>query len=326
MDNSTDTEVLRAAVDWLDEGAGIILVTVARTWGSAPRRAGALMAIHADGRFVGSVSGGCVEDELVQRTLRGEFEQQPPVLIEFGIDNASAHQIGLPCGGHLQLVVEYHEAAQPLREVLARMDAHQRITRRVCLGSGEASLHAARVDDDCVFDGDNLYKVFGPAWRMLVIGAGELSRRVAQLAMTLDYAVTICDSRPEYASDWQVEGTELSTLPPAQCVRDFEPDPYSVVLSLAHSPVLEDEALAAALNSDASYVGALGSRKNQQARLERLRGLGLSDAQLAQLHGPVGLDIGSRTPAEIAIAITAALIQARSKLVKTQSRLEVQRG
>ena len=161
---------------------------------------------------------------------------------------------------------------------------------------------------------------------MLIIGAGELSGRVAQLALTLDYAVTICDSRPEYASGWEVDGTEFTTAPAAELIAHFAPDPYSAILALAHAPVLEDEALAAALQTDAFYIGALGSRKNQQARIGRLQKLGLNDSQLAQLHGPVGLDIGSHTPAEIAIAITAALVQARNQYVQQLSQAGAQHG
>jgi xanthine dehydrogenase accessory factor len=326
MDRSTDSEVLRTAVDWLEKGDAVTLVTVIRTWGSAPRRPGALMVIHADGRFAGSVSGGCVEDDLVQRTLRGEFEQQAPGLIEYGINTATTRSIGLPCGGRLQLVVEYLDAAPPLRRVLDSVDARQRISRRVCLNTGESSLHAAATGDDFEFDDDNLVKVFGPDWRLLIIGAGELSRRVAQLALTLDYAVTICDSRPEYASGWKVDGTEFTTMPPAELVTGFAPDSHSAVLALAHAPVLEDKALAAALKTDAFYIGALGSGRNQRARIGRLQKLGLNGSQLAQLHGPVGLDIGSHTPAEIAIAISAALVQARNHRVRQLNRAETQHG
>jgi xanthine dehydrogenase accessory factor len=326
MDRSTDSEVVRAAVDWLEEGAAVILLTVARTWGSAPRRPGALMVIHQDGRFVGSVSGGCVEDDLVQRTLRGEFEQQPPGLVEYGVNTSTAARIGLPCGGRLQLVVEYIDAAPPLRRVLDSMDARQRISRRICLNTGESSLHDAAASDDFEFDDDNLVKVFGPGWRLLIIGAGELTRRVAQLALTLDYAVTICDSRPEYASGWEVDGTEFTTMPPAELIAEFVPDPHCAVLALAHARALEDSALAAALKTDAFYIGALGSRKNQHARIGRLQKLGLNGPQLAQLHGPVGLDIGSHTPAEIAIAITADLIQARNQCNQQLTRVESQHG
>ena len=320
MDRSTDNEVLRSAVDWLEQGAIVTLVTVARTWGSAPRRPGALMAIHADGRFAGSVSGGCVEDDLVQRVLRGEFEQQAPRLVEYGINTATTRRIGLPCGGRLQLVVESLDTAAPLRKLLDSMATRQRISRRVCLKTGEASLHAAAASDDFTFDDDNLVKVFGPDWRMLIIGAGELARRVAQLALTLDYAVTVCDSRPEYASGWEVDGTEFTTTPPAELIVHYAPDPHTTILALAHAPALEDEALAAALQTDAFYIGALGSRKNQKARIGRLQKLGLNNPQLAQLHGPIGLDIGSHTPAEIAIAISAALVQARNQYQQQLAR------
>jgi xanthine dehydrogenase accessory factor len=312
MDFSSDNEVLRAAVDWLDDGDAVVLVTVVDTWGSAPRRPGALMVIHRDGRFVGSVSGGCVEDDLVQRVLRGEFERQPPQLIEYGVSKTSVHRIGLPCGGRLQLLVEYIQVAAPLRQIQERMDAHERVVRSVCLNTGESSIHSAAADVEFVFDGDQLTRVFGPLWRVLIIGAGELTRRVAQLALTLDYAVTICDSRPEYASGWEVDGTEFSALSSEVFIQRCVPDERTAVLALAHAPPLEDKALAAALKTRAFYIGALGSRKNQQARLGRLQKLGLDATQLERLHGPIGLDIGSHTPAEIAIAITADLIKSRN--------------
>lgn len=326
MDRSSDNEVLCAAIGWLDEGAAVTLATVVRTWGSAPRRPGALMAIHPDGRFVGSVSGGCVEDDLVQRTLRGEFEQRPPRLIEYGVSTATTQRIGLPCGGRLELVVEYLDAAPPLRKVLQTMLDRQRITRRVCLATGEAGLHAAADDDEFSFDGDELCKVFGPAWRMLIIGAGELARRVAQLGLTLDYAVTICDPRPEYASGWEVDGADFSATPPAGLIPRYAPDRHTAVLALAHAPALEDSALAAALQTDAFYIGALGSDKNQRARIQRLQHLGLTGTQLARLHGPVGIDIGSHTPAEIAIAIGAALIQVRNRHTRRLPRAEARHG
>jgi xanthine dehydrogenase accessory factor len=326
MDKSTDIEVLHAALTWMDEGEAITLVTVAQTWGSAPRRPGALMAIHPDGRFVGSVSGGCVEDDMVQRVLRGEFEHRSPQMISYGISTATTQRVGLPCGGQLKLLVEYVDVAAQLRHVLEAMQGRKRIARRVCLATGEASLHAASSQEDFSYDGENLVKVFGPAWRMLIIGAGELARRVAQLALTLDYAVMICDSRPEYADGWEVEGVDFSHDEPSELVLQFSPDSYTVILALAHSPALEDQALYSALQSEAFYIGALGSRKNQAGRIKRLHKLGLSDKQLSRLHGPVGLDLGSHTPAEIAIAISAALIQARNQQMEYLKALEVHHG
>ncbi len=313
IDHSTDSEVLRTVVDWLDCGSRIFLVTVAGTWGSAPRRPGSMMAFHPDGRFIGSVSGGCVEDDLAQKIMKGELEHGMPRIVEYGVTREQTQRVGLPCGGRLKLLLERIDSARQMRKLLQTIESRQLISRHVCLNTGEASLLPSRDDKDFQFDGQNLIKVFGPRWRMLLVGAGELSRRVAQLAMTLDYAVTLCDSRPEYADSWQVDGTDFSTMNSADAITALHPDSRTVVLALSHTPALDDPALAVALQSNAFFVGALGSLKNQQARLNRLQQKGLSSTQLARLHGPVGLDIGSRTPAEIAIAIMAALVAERNQ-------------
>ena len=326
MDQSTDIEVVSTVVGWLEQGGVAMLATVVNTWGSAPRRPGALMAIHMDGRVVGSVSGGCIEDDLVQRSLRGEFENAAPQLLEYGISTATTQRVGLPCGGKLQILVEYIKDITPMHELLDSMQQGQRIARHVHLDSGKVSLRAINGDQDLVLDGRQLIKWFGPAWRMLIIGAGELARRVAQLALTLDYSVTVCDPRPEYASGWEVPGTEFSSNRPEQCLDNFGPDQHSIILTLAHAPQLEDQALAAALNTDAFYIGALGSRNNHARRLQRLQQLGLNATQLDRLHGPVGLDIGSHTPAEIAIAIIADLIKMRNQRVLQPSASEAVHG
>ena len=321
MDRSTDYEVLVAAVNWLDEGGPVFLATVASTWGSAPRRPGSMMVIHPDGRFTGSVSGGCVEDELTQQVLKGDFDQDIPRTVEYGVTSDMVQRVGLPCGGRLTLLLERIDSATQLRKLLQAVKSRHLVSRHVSLNTGEASLQpcnesAASHCDEFHFDQKNLSKVFGPRWRMLLIGAGELSQRVAQLALTLDYAVTLCDSRPEYADGWEIDGTNFITVNPAKAVTALQPDSRTVVLALSHTPVLDDPALAAALQSTAFYIGALGSLKNQQARLRRLQKKGLSDDQLARLHGPVGLPIGSRTPAEIAIAIIAALVAERNQAVQ----------
>ena len=326
MDRSTDYEVLLAAVHWLDKNSPVYLATVTSTWGSAPRRPGSMMVIHPDGRFTGSVSGGCVEDELVQQLLKGEFEHGLPRIIEYGVTSDLVQRVGLPCGGRLTLLLERIDSASQMRTLLQAVESRQLIRRHVCLNTGETSLHLCTENtgslyDEFHFDQLNLNKVFGPRWRMLLIGAGELSHRVAQLALTLDYAVTICDSRPEYAHGWQVDGAEFLTVDTAQAVTDLQPDSRCVVLALSHTPALDDGALAAALQSNAYYIGALGSHKNQQARLRRLQQRGLSEDQLARLHGPAGLNIGSRSPAEIAIAMMAALIEKRSRAATRKSEL-----
>jgi xanthine dehydrogenase accessory factor len=254
-----------------------------------------------------------VEDDLVQQVLRGAFETGTPRLLKYGITREATQRVGLPCGGRLSLVIERIDATPQLRKLLEVMEARQQITRRICLDTGETSLHPSRPGQDLEFDGKNLFKTYGPRWRLLIVGAGELSRRVAQLAQTLEYAVTLCDPRPEYAHDWQVEGTDFVTTPPAETITALHPDSHTAILALSHTPALDDDALAASLKSDAFYVGALGSMKNQNARKDRLQKLGLTSEQLARLDGPAGIAIGSRSPAEIAISIAASLIAERHK-------------
>ena len=312
MDKSSDIEVLRHAIEWLEDGAAIVLVTVAGTWGSSPRQPGSLMAIHPEGEFVGSVSGGCVEDDLVQRVLKGEFDNLRPTLLEYGVGTAALQRVGLPCGGRLTLLVEGIESASQLRQVLEVVESRQLIQRHVCLTTGETRLQPGWYANAFSFDGNTLLKVFGPHLRLLIVGAGELARRVAQLALTLDYTVTLCDPRPEYAHNWQVAGAAFVTTTPQHTVAQFQPDTRTAVLVLSHTPAIDDEALFAALQTEAFYVGALGSAKHQAARRKRLQQQGLTLTQLQRLHGPVGLEIGSHTPAEIAVSIIAALIAERN--------------
>jgi len=313
---SADQEVLTAAADWLDAGHSVYLATVAHTWGSSPRPPGALLAVRADdARFAGSVSGGCVEDDLSARLAANGARLALPRIERYGVTPEQNHRFGLPCGGRLDLVVEKLASAEPLRVILRAMDQRRLTTRRVCLASGEVSLHAAERDAAFRFDGENLIKVFGPAWRLVLIGAGQLSRFVAQMAQALDYEVIICDPREEVAAQWNVANAALDTRSPDDVVREYARDARSAVLALTHEPKLDDLALMEALVSPAFYVGALGSRANNEKRRARLASLDLPRDAVARLHGPVGLPIGSRTPAEIAIAILAEVTAVRNGIV-----------
>jgi len=317
---SADREVLETAADWLDAGHGVYLVTVAHTWGASPRPSGSLLAVRADdARFVGSVSGGCVEDDLSARLAAGGASQALPRIERYGVTPEQTHRFGLPCGGRLDLVVERLASAEPLRRILQVMDARRLTARRVCLATGEVSLHAAGRDAVFRFDGENLIQVFGPAWRLLLIGAGQLSRFVAQMAQALDYEVIVCDPREEYAAQWQSGDAALDTRSPDDAVRALVRDARSAVLALTHDPRLDDLALMEALVSPAFYVGALGSHANNARRRARLKQLDLPPSTIEKLHGPVGLPIGSRTPAEIAIAILAELIAVRNGITLYRS-------
>lgn len=314
--HSPDHEVLEAAADWLDAGHGVYLVTVARSWGSSPRPPGSLLAVRAhDGACVGSVSGGCVEDDLSARLAAHGAGMALPAIESYGVTAEQTRRFGLPCGGRLDLVVERLDAAAPLRTLLAAFGERRLVARHLCLGTGEASLHAATRVEEFIFDGDNLVKVFGPAWRLILIGAGQLSRLTAQMAQALDYEVIVCDPRDDYAGQWQVVGTALDTRSPDDAVKDLARDARTAVVALTHDPRLDDLALLEALGSPAFYVGALGSHLNSARRRARLAALDVPAAALARLHAPVGLPLGSRTPAEIAVAILAELTAVRHGVV-----------
>jgi len=311
---SADREVLATAADWLAAGDTVYLVTVARTWGSSPRSPGALLAVRAsDAHFVGSVSGGCVEDDLVARLAAHGMTQHFPAVETYGVTAEQTAQFGLPCGGRLDLIVERLESAAPLLAILAAFDKGELIARHVCLATGEVSLHPAGPEQDFSFDGENLVQIFGPAWRLILIGAGQLSRVTAQMALALDYEVIVCDPREDIAANWVVAGTRLDTRSPDEAVKDLSRHPRCAVVALTHDPRLDDLALLEALTSTAFYVGALGSHANSIKRRSRLASLGVSAGALARLHAPVGLAIGSRTPAEIAVSIVAELTAVRHR-------------
>ncbi|MHB8427616.1 MAG: XdhC family protein [Acidiferrobacterales bacterium] len=306
-----DLEVLRNAVAWKEQGHDVIIVTVAATWGSSPRPAGSMLVLRADGRMAGSVSGGCVEEDLVQRLRQRAPADRLPEVVRYGVSAEDTRRFGLPCGGRLELVTEKPGSCEPLRSIVRAIDARMLIARRLCLATGEASLHAAGRGSDFSWDGRDMVKVFGPAWRLLVIGAGQISRYLAQMASALDYEVIVCDPRVEYRDTWPVNGVAVDASMPDDAVAALACDARSAVIALTHDPKLDDLALMEALGSAAFYVGALGSTANNARRRERLASLGLPPDAVARLHGPVGLRIGSRTPPEIAIAILAELTAVR---------------
>lgn len=307
IDNG-DTEVLKQAIEWLDAGRQVELVTVARTWGSSPRPPGSLAAIRDDGHLVGSVSGGCIEKQLAIRIDKDDRARA----FAHEISTDEARKFGLPCGGHLELVFEALNDSSELKQVLQLLDERKRIARTVQLDSNQTRLETVGRDIEFNFDDQSIRKVFGPGWRLLLIGGGQLSRYVAQFALALDYEVVVCEPRPEFASAWSVPGCTLTDKLPEQAVLDYATDPNSIVLALTHDPNLDDSALIEALPSEAFYVGALGSKANNDRRRKRLTGIGLEPDEVARLHGPVGLSIGSRSAAEIAISIMAELITQRN--------------
>jgi xanthine dehydrogenase accessory factor len=317
--DSLDLQVLGQAREWRAAGHAVWLVTVIETWGSAPRPPGALLAMRDDGLVVGSVSGGCVEDDLIDRVRNGERVAMPS-LITYGVTKEEAARFGLPCGGNLRLVQEPLGATSWVDEVLERTARHELVARVVDLATGTVRVESARRGEAFGFDGKTMRALYGPRWRMLVIGAGQLSRALAQMALGLDFEVIDCDPREEYHLTWDVPGTTFSTAMPDDLAIELQLDPHTAVVAVTHDPKLDDLVLLEALKSPAFYIGALGSRGNTAKRKDRLAMFDLSEAEIDRLHGPIGLDIGSRTPAEIAVSILAEVVAVKNGVTVTQKK------
>lgn len=310
--NSLDIDVIRTALDWQSRGHRVVMGTVVRTWGSAPRPPGSLMIIRDDGQVAGSVSGGCIEDDLIRRVAEGELALRQPEVTTYGQTAEEVRRFGLPCGGSVQIVLEPLSAGSRLRELLVAIESHRRVQRRLDMTTGIAQLEDTTDGDRVQFDGQTLSTVHGPRLRLLIIGGGQLSRYLASMAVMLDYQVTVCEPRTEYHEGWErMEGVTLSTTMPDDLVLAMHLDEHSAVVAVTHDPKLDDLALMEALRTPAFYVGALGSLQNNAKRRERLLQFDVTEAEVARLHGPVGLNLGALTPPEIAMSIVAEMTAIR---------------
>lgn len=241
---------------------------------------------------------------------------QAPIPCRYGVTADEAHRFGLPCGGTLELVLEFNPDPQGLSELVARLDSGALVARTLNLADGTAHLSATAEPQALRLDDQALVNTFGPSYRLLLIGAGQLSEYLATMALFNGFAVTVCDPREEYRGSWSVAAATLWTGMPDDMVARFAPDRRSAVIALTHDPKLDDLALMAALDSPAFYVGAIGSRRNNEARRERMREhFDMTPQALARLRGPIGLYIGSKTPAEIAVSVMAELIAVRNGVV-----------
>ncbi|OGA05213.1 MAG: hypothetical protein A3H35_10595 [Betaproteobacteria bacterium RIFCSPLOWO2_02_FULL_62_17] len=309
--DSVDLEVVRSAVAWIRGGHRATIGTITHTWGSAPRPVGAMVAIRDDGQVMGSVSGGCVEDDLIDKVKSRAVAAEKPEVVVYGVTQEQATKYGLPCGGTLQIVLEPVREHSHLEDLLAAIERHELVARTLDMETGVASIQAGRWSDVLEFDGKILKSVHGPRWRVLLIGAGQVSRYLAQMAQALDYHVTVCDPREEYFEGWDLASVPLNRSYPDDAAIAMNLDAHCAVVALTHDPKLDDIALLEALKSPAFYVGALGSKKNNDGRRKRLADFDLAAAEIARMRGPVGLRIGSKTPPEIAVAILAEMTAVR---------------
>ncbi|AHG65505.1 XdhC family protein [Advenella mimigardefordensis] len=313
-----DVLVLRRLSAWRAERKKAVLATVTRTWGSSPRPVGSIMALCEDGAVVGSVSGGCIEDDLFYRYTTGDemaalTDSAAPCLVQYGLTAEEAFRFGLPCGGTLEILLEFNPDPHDLQTLVSALDQGQLMQRTVSIKTGTVQQRPVDAPLPFSFNKTTLSATFGPEFRMLLIGAGQLAEYVATMALFSGFAVTVCDPRIEYRKDWSVQGVTLLPDMPDDVVTTFQADARSCIIALTHDPKLDDLALMEALETKAFYVGAIGSRRNNQARRQRLmEHFGLEPEPLARLRGPIGVYIGSKTPAEIAISVMAEVIAAKN--------------
>lgn len=324
-----DVMVLRTLQGWRAAGRRALLATVVRTWGSSPRPVGSIMALCEDGSVVGSVSGGCIEDDLIDRHTRayaqgaptanavGDKDHRipsgPPTFVKYGVTADEAHRFGLPCGGTLELLLEYDPAPDSLATLITALEAGRLMQRSVRLADGAVTLSPAAAPTELVVDAERLTNTFGPEYRMLLIGAGQLAEYLATMALFNGFAVTVCDPREEYRGSWNVPAATVVSDMPDDVVLAFKPDRRSCVVALTHDPKLDDLALLEALNTDAFYVGGIGSRRNNEARRARMiEHFDQTEESLARLRGPIGIYIGSKTPPEIAVSVMAEILAVKN--------------
>jgi xanthine dehydrogenase accessory factor len=322
-----DTEVLGQIVNWLRSTTTCWLAPVVKTWGSSPRPIGSLLTCNADGKIVGSLSGGCVEDDLLEKLTGGELAKDAPQFFRYGVSAEESEKFGLPCGGSLYIVVEPLSADRHLdhfSHIVDRLKARRCVQRRVDLKNDTIDVTDADAHHPVDYDEDaeTLSQTYGPRHQLFIIGAGMLSKYVAEMAQSLDYAITVCDPRAELLDEFDVAGVTKIADMPDDAIKATANDRASAIVALTHDPRIDDMGLMEALKTDAFYVGALGSTRTSASRRKRLHELDLSEAEINRLHAPIGLPIGSKTPPEIAIAILAEITAVRkSREQESRTRL-----
>ncbi len=306
---------------WLKNQEDCWLCTVLNTWGSAPRLPGSLMVCNRDGSLVGSLSGGCVEEDLISVLQRGELAIGEPAYKIYGETDEDIEKFQLPCGGTLGILIEPFPALASNPELVQHFQLiEQHLQQRTCVqrlydyeNNSRRVLPSSHHPDvqyqlDSYGKVSQLDHILGPVIHLMIIGVCEVARYLAQFALATGYRVSICDPRPEMASEWSVEHTTLFTAMPDDTIRAYSADNNSAIVAVSHDPRIDDMGLMDAFDSNAFYIGAMGSKKTSEKRRERLRELGISAEDLKRLRAPIGLAIHSKTPAEIAISILAEII------------------
>ena len=337
MADSND-DVLNQAANWLASGKGVALATVIGTWGSSPRPVGSQLAVMDDGEFVGSVSGGCIEGAVIGEGLSSISDGKVRIL-DFGVTNEQAWEVGLACGGDIKIFVEKagdHSDVSRLaiERPLASVTNIQTGERSLVTSTGSegaidlssdmlSTVHRALRDDRsqlCNQDGKSLFvHIFNPPLRMIIVGAVHISQALIPMAQTAGFEVTVVDPRGSFATDARFPNVTLINEWPDDALEALTPDARTAIVTLTHDPKLDDSALEKALNSNAFYIGSLGSKRTHASRLDRLKESGFSSENLTRINGPIGLDLGATSPAEIAVSVLGEVIAAKHGKLETVS-------
>ena len=317
---SSQQQIISFVKEHLHREKSVWLCTILKTWGSSPRPIGAMMACTLDGELVGSISGGCVEEDFLEELREGKLKalyqsQAKPITVVYGETEAEQARLKLPCGGQLHVLLELLEPSVENKAVFeniySALERHSATSRIVNLSNGKITVGDHARKEALVIEKETMVHSLSPMYKLLLLGAGDVAKYVAEMALALEYQVTLCDPRPNYLDNWSVQGVKTSSRLPDDIVRESYSNPYSGIVALAHDPRVDDMALMEALKTDAFYVGAMGSERTSAARRDRLPELGLTKDEIDILHAPIGFEIASKTPAEIAISIMAEITAVR---------------
>jgi len=318
MDASAHDRIPETALGWHRAGRGAVIATVVETWGSAPRQAGSQLVIAGDGTMAGSVSGGCVEGAVVTEAMEA-LRDGKPRLLDFGVSDENAFAVGLACGGRIRVLVEPVGGQMPeamLADLVAARAARRAVAEVVNLGDwsrrlvpapAEGAIAARFRADRSGVEGDAFIAIHNPPLRLVVVGAVHIAQPLLMMARAAGYDCTLIDPRGAFGSEARFPGETILDDWPDEGVMKAGLNPRAALVTLTHDPKLDDPALRAALGSEAFYIGCLGSTRTHARRVERLSAAGFGPEAVARLHAPVGLDIGARTPPEIAISIMAEI-------------------
>ncbi|HWD14481.1 XdhC family protein [Pseudochrobactrum sp. sp1633] len=313
--NKRTANPLQLAQNWFEQERKLALVTVLSVWGSAPRPAGSHLICDDQGNFEGSVSGGCIEAEVIAQALDVLATGQTRDL-SFGISDETAWSAGLSCGGTIRLLIAPYDAAmhEMVTQIVQAQTQRQRVTSHTVLTNGHISLiptpDNAKITQ---LDETGFIQTYRPQPHIVVIGAVHIAQALAQMVRITGYDLSIHDPRSGFATAERFPSVKLHETWPEEFFKTHQPDSFTALVALSHIPHLDDPALSAALNSDCFYIGALGSRKTHAKRLDRLTAAGFEATNLQRIHAPIGLAISAQEPAEIATAILAETIQAYRK-------------